>query len=307
MARELFMGIRASKDWIKINKIEKGWSSDRKYYIEDREGNKYLLRISDISRKADKEREFKIIKKLNELHFPMSTALECGICDQEYYSYQIFTWVDGQDLEEVLPQLKEQEQYELGAEAGQILKLIHSIPLEEKDIPTNTKIPKKLRQLELYEHSSLRMDNDEGVLGFARNNLNRIWRMPPAYLHGDFHPGNLIYTPEGKIGVIDFNRLEVGDPYEEFYKLESFVTELSIPYCLGQLEGYFNGNIPMDFWETLAVYVAHSSLYSIKWAQPFGEKEIDDMRARYHRAYQDYNGYQNTIPSWFKPYNKNKS
>lgn len=307
MARELFMGIKASKNWTKIKKIEKGWSSDRKYYIEDQEGNKYLLRISDISRKADKEREFKIIKKLNELYFPMSIALDCGICDQEYYSYQIFSWVEGQDLEEVLPQLEEKEQYELGIEAGQILRVIHSIPLEEKDIPTSTKIPKKLRQLELYEHSLLRMDNDEGVLDFARNNLNRIWRIPPAYLHGDFHPGNLIYTPEGKIGVIDFNRLEVGDPYEEFYKLESFVTELSIPYCLGQLEGYFDGVIPMDFWETLAVYVAHSSLYSIKWAQPFGEKEIEDMRARYVRAYQDYNGYQNTIPSWFKPYNRMKN
>lgn len=37
------------------------------------------------------------------------------------------------------------------------------------------------------------------------------------------------------IGVIDFNRWEVGDPYEEFYKLESFARELSVPYCIGQI------------------------------------------------------------------------
>ena len=36
------------------------------------------------------------------------------------------------------------------------------------------------------------------------------------YQHGDFHPGNLIYMENGEIGVIDFNRWEVGDPYEEF-------------------------------------------------------------------------------------------
>ena len=41
------------------------------------------------------------------------------------------------------------------------------------------------------------------------------------------------------IGVIDFNRWEVGDPYEEFYKLESFGIEESIPYCVGQIDEYF--------------------------------------------------------------------
>ena len=73
--------------------------------------------------------------------------------------------------------------------------------------------------------------------------------------------------------MIDFNRWEVGDPYKEFYKLESFARELSIPYCIGQIQAYFDDNIPEDFWSILAVYVAHASLFSIKWAEKFGQAD----------------------------------
>lgn len=80
------------------------------------------------------------------------------------------------------------------------------------------------------------------------------------------HLGNLIYTPDKTIGVIDFNRWECGDKYEEFYKVQSFDVEHSIAFSVGEIQGYFDGDPPIDFWKVQAVYVAHASLYSIKWA-----------------------------------------
>nr|WP_298678198.1 hypothetical protein [uncultured Treponema sp.] len=50
---------------------------------------------------------------------------------------------------------------------------------------------------------------------------------------------------------------------EEFYKLESFGTEVSIPYCKGQIDSYFDNAVPQNFWEALAVYSAHAALFSI--------------------------------------------
>lgn len=105
---------------------------------------------------------------------------------------------------------------------------------------------------------------------------------------------------DGSIGVIDFNRWEVGDPYEEFYKLESFARELSIPYCIGQIKAYFDNNVPEQFWITLAVYVAHASLYSIKWAEKFGQEEIDGMTARCLQAFDDYNYFKRNVPVWYE-------
>ena len=139
-----------------------------------------------------------------------------------------------------------------------------------------------------------------------KGNIDLIWKEPPVYLHGDFHPGNLIYMPEGKIGVIDFNRWEVGDPYEEFYKLESFGREVSIPYCVGQIDSYFHDCVPADFWKTLAVYVAHASLYSIKWAEKFGQNEIDGMVRRCRAAFEDYDGFTAVIPKWYREAGKKK-
>ena len=117
-------------------------------------------------------------------------------------------------------------------------------------------------------------------------------------MHGDYHPGNLIYTDNGLIGVIDFNRWEVGDPYEEFYKLESFGIENSIPYCIGQIDAYFDDQIPEDFWSTLAVYVAQASLFSIKWAEKFGQEDIDSMVVRCRMHLMTTTIFETYIPKW---------
>ena len=132
-----------------------------------------------------------------------------------------------------------------------------------------------------------------------KQNINKMWRKAPTYLHGDYHPGNLIYVQNESIGVIDFNRWEVGDPYEEFYKLESFGIEESVPYCVGQIDEYFNDAIPIDFWETLAVYVAHASLYSVKWAEEFGSAEIEGMKKRCEIAFENYNNFREVVPAWY--------
>jgi aminoglycoside phosphotransferase (APT) family kinase protein len=60
--------------------------------------------------------------------------------------------------------------------------------------------------------------------------------------------GNLIYLPSREIGVIDFNRWDFGDPYEEFYKLQSFSRETSPLFSYGQILGYFDGEVPESFW-----------------------------------------------------------
>ena len=286
-------------NWVSAEPVRKGWSDDRKYRVITGGGQTCLLRLSDAEKVDAKKKEYGIIQKYAGLGFPMSQPLDFGMTEDGSQVYMLLSWVEGTDLEEVLPAFPEEKQYRLGREAGTILR-IHSLPPDPGDVPAFTKKEKKLRQLARYEQSAVRIKGDEAAVRFVRENIGLIWREPPVYQHGDFHPGNLIYTPEGKIGVIDFNRWEVGDPYEEFYKLESFGRELSVPYCIGQIDAYFRDHIPDGFWETLAVYVAHASLYSVKWAEPFGQAEIDGMRRRYRTAVEDYDGFSSVIPKWYQ-------
>ena len=300
-----FNDITISNTWMKIKKIEYGWSTDEKYYIEDNKNIKYLLRISNADTYEQKKREFEIIKKFNTLDFKMSRAIEFGYFNEHRNVYMLLSWIEGCPLEEKLNSLPEIEQYRLGLNSGQILNQIHGIPVEPQDVPFVNKISKKLLQLQMYENSSVRISNDEIAIAFVKNNIDMLCKSSPAYEHGDFHIGNLIYTPDKTIGVIDFNRWECGDKYEEFYKIQSFDIEHSIAFSVGQIQGYFNGNPPIDFWKVHAVYVAHASLYSIKWAESFGQEEVDGMTKRCLQAFDHYDNFNLIIPKWYSQ-NENK-
>lgn len=303
----MFEDIKNSSNWETVEKVSKGWSSDRKYKIKTKYGALLLLRISDAEKYPVKKKEYETITKYSELGFPMSFPIDFGLCNNGKNVYMLLTWVEGKDLEEALSELTEAEQYRLGREAGKILKKIHSIEVDDADIPKDTKKAKKLLQLSRYEASQVRIAGDEIAIHYVKENIDRIWKQKPVYMHGDYHPGNLIYTTDGSIGVIDFNRWEIGDPYEEFYKLESFGIENSIPYCIGQIDAYFDDQIPEEFWITNAVYVAHASLYSIKWAEKFGQDDINRMVARCRMAFDDYDDFRTCIPKWYTDTYKKRS
>lgn len=298
----MFKDIKGYENWKSIDKLSKGWSNDEKYVVHTATGEMLLLRLSDIELYDAKKKEYEIITKYASLGFLMSRPIDFGVCNNGKNVYMLLTWIEGVDLEEALPTLPETEQYKFGREAGKILKKIHSLEVDVEDLPTNTKKSKKLLQLSRYEESQIRINDDERAINYVKQNIDKIWSKAPVYQHGDYHPGNLIYTKEGNIGVIDFNRWEVGDPYEEFYKLESFGIESSIPYCIGQIDAYFDDKIPEDFWIALAVYVAHASLYSIKWAEKFGQEEIDGMKERCRRAFENYDEFRRFIPKWYVEY-----
>lgn len=299
MENSLLIDIPQYKSWRKIEKINYGWSDDVKFYIKDQKGNKFLLRISNIDKLENKKKEFYIIQKYNQLHFEMSQAIDMGVCNSGQNVYMLLSWVEGQSLENVIETLNEQEQYQLGIKAGNILKAIHSIPVEPTDLPQIKRTEKKLMQLQRYENSRYRVLNDEVAIAYVKENIDLMSQSEPVYEHGDFHIGNMVYTPQKDVGIIDFNRWKCGDRYEEFYKLQSFIVDVSVAFSMGQLHGYFDGEPTMDFWKTQAVYVAHSALFSIGWAAKYGEEDIINMTRICYNTFRDYENFSLLIPKWY--------
>lgn len=155
-------------------KINKGWSTDSKFYIEDCEGNKLLLRISDVDKYYNKLEEFKFIKKCNTLSFPMSKAIEMGFCNDRKNVYIILTWIEGESLNNVISYLTENEQYKLGVEAGAILKSIHSLKVDPtENLIANDKKDKMLKNLLRYEKSANRISEDQFAIDFVRSNIEK--------------------------------------------------------------------------------------------------------------------------------------
>ncbi len=296
-----FEDIADFSSWKNIREIAEGWSQDRKFYIETKGSQKLLLRLADISLAAKKKLEFERISAISSAGFAMSRPIKFGKCGHGQSVYMLLEWIEGVPLISRLPKMSVAEQYSIGIKAGKLLKAMHSVQVKDRHISTpKERRAYKLNKIKIYETSYVRVDGDEAVIRYVRDHIDKICTTEPAYKHGDFHAGNLIYMPDGELGLIDFNRIDCGDRYEDFNKTALLDARVSVPFATGIIDGYFETTPPREFWETMSVYVAQCSLTSINWAEKFGAEEIENMQSCCRLAMRDYDGYRKTIPSWYE-------
>lgn len=278
--------------------IDKGWSKDKKYCIEDEKGNKYLLRISPLEEYEKKKAEFEIMHKLASMHIPMCEALEFGTLKEGIYSIQ--TYIDGEDFEEVINNFSKDEQYAYGLKAGKLLKIMHSISLpttniENWDIRFNKKIDKRL---ENYQKSPIKYDGGQAFIDYIKSHRYLLKGRPQSFQHGDYHIGNMMLDRNNDLYIIDFNRFDYGDPWEEFNRIV-WCAQASPYFASAMINAYFNDEIPEEFWKLLALYIATNTISSVVWAIPFGQAEIDTMLKQAQDILSWYGNMTKTIPNWY--------
>jgi len=223
----------------KIEPINKGWSNDKKYYVETKNADKLLLRVSDFSEYEDKKREFDIMKKMAKVGINMSLPIDFGICNNGKSVYQILTWCDGIEAKELLPTLSEKDQYEFGFKAGEMLKEMQKV---ENYSPSNewAEIYQKrvVKYIEEYKNCGEKLENDEILFTFLDKHFNCLNNRPMSLLHADFQSDNMVISPNNELYVIDFQGSGVVDPY---YALTGIMVtaEVSTQFANGQLHSYF--------------------------------------------------------------------
>jgi len=287
------------KNFTKIELVDKGWSSDIKYYIETMQGERLLLRVSSINQYDKKKAEYNTISTIVKQGIPMSEPIDFGTCDNGASVYMLLTWIDGNDAEKVLPTLSCKEQYLLGIKAGHILKSIHSIPAlstqEEWETLYNRKID---RNIERYIRCDLKINGAEKMISYIEQNRYLLKNRPQSIHHGDYHVGNMIVSDSGNLSIIDFNRFDYGDPWQEFNRIV-WCADCSKHFATGRVNGYFNGKPPVEFWELLALYISSNTLGSIPWAIPFGQVEIDTMTMQASQILEYYDDMKSVVPKWY--------
>ena len=291
--------IKGYNSFTKIELVNKGWSSDKKYYIETFDGRKLLLRVADISEYDRKKAEFEIINQAAALGVPMSQPVDFGICNNGQNVYSLLTWCDGQDAEVILPYLTETEQYVLGIKAGEILRQLHSIPATKEQEEWNCHFNRKVSsKIEKYKACGITFEGDNNIIEYIENNRGLLSGRPQCYQHGDYHVGNIIISTDNKLSIIDFNRPDFGDPWEEFNRIVWSAT-VSPHFATGQLNAYFRGRPPIEFFKLLAFYISSNTLSSISWAIPFGEEEVATMKNQARDVLSWFNNMSNPIPTWY--------
>ncbi len=280
----------------KVEPITKGWSEDKKYCVTKADGTKYLLRISPAERYETRKALFKILERVDALNIPMCRPVEFGTCVDGVYILE--SWIDGKDAEPALPMLPETEQYVLGLKSGEILRKIHSIPApktqEDWAIRFNRKTNNKIQK---YRECELSFAGDDKIIDYIENNRHLLENRPQCFQHGDYHVGNMMLE-NGELRIIDFDRYDFGDPWEEFNRIV-WSAAASPHFATGQLRGYFGGEPPLEFFKLLAFYIASNTLSSIYWAIPFGQGEIDTMMKQSQDVLAWYDNMQDPVPTWY--------
>lgn len=277
--------------------IHKGWSGDTKYCAVDASGQKYLLRVSPKAQYERKRGTFAMMQRTAALGFPMCRALEFGECDEGVYMVQ--TWIDGDDCEAALPRYTPARQYACGLDAGRMLRKIHSQPApanaESWETRYNQKIDRKIRG---YNECLLKYPDGDRIIAYIEAHRHLLKDRPQSVHHGDYHCGNLMIDKNGVLTVIDFDRDDYGDPWEEFNRIVWDIAA-SHPFASGMVNGYFDDDVPMEFWELLALYICTNTLSSLPWAIPFGETEIQTMRKQEQSMMGWYDHLQRVVPNWY--------
>ncbi|MGM9521374.1 MAG: aminoglycoside phosphotransferase family protein [Oscillospiraceae bacterium] len=279
--------------------IDKGWSGDRKYCVVAADGTKYLLRVSPIEQYQRKKSEFELMGQAAALGVPMCRPLAFGTSDEGVYSVQ--SWIDGEDAEESIPMLPSDEQHSFGFDAGRILREIHKIPAPAGTEDWETFFNRKInRKIQMYEDCPVKYENGQAFIDYINDHRHLLKNRPRTYQHGDYHIGNMMIGRDKRLYIIDFDRSDFGDPWEEFNRIV-WCAQASPAFAAGMVNGYFNNDVPMEFWELLALYISSNTLSSVSWALPFGEGQIQVMINQAKDVLSWYNNMKNVIPSWYSP------
>lgn len=277
--------------------IEKGWSADKKYRAITASGESYLLRITPPERINRMELQCYWMAQAAKLDIPMSIPLEDGVCAEGPYLIQ--SWIDGVDAEEALPGYTQERQYAYGLEAGRILRKIHSIPAPAEIKPWDEYFNRKIdRKLAAYENCPLKYENGELLVKFVQEHRHLLRGRPQAFQHGDYHCGNMMIDSSGRLVIIDFDKCDCGDPWEEFNRIV-WCARCSPSFASGRIDGYFDGQVPEEFWQLLALYVCNNCIGSLPWAIPYGDREVQVMRRQCADILSWYDHFTHIIPNWY--------
>lgn len=277
--------------------IEKGWSGDRKYRVTDEAGRTCLLRVSPAARMESRRRGFARMQRVAALGVRVPEPVEWGVCDEGVYTLEGF--IDGQDAGDAIPALPPDAQYALGLEAGRMLRKIHSLEPEALPEPWEARYGRKVQaKLRAYAACPVHYPDGQAFLGCIGENLPLLAGRPQTVQHGDYHRGNMMLGRDGQLYVIDFDRHDDGDPWEDM-KAITWDAQLSPAFASGRIDGYFGGEIPEAFWRLLALYISVGMISSLPWAMPYGEEQLAVFQAQAEEVLRWYDGMRSVVPAWY--------
>lgn len=284
-----------------ISPLDKGWSNDQKYYIETTDGRRLLLRMSGVAEVDRKRSEYAMMERVTALGVPMSRPLAFGRCADGRQLYTLCEWCDGEDVEALLPGMAAAQQHRYGVLSGRLLRRMHTLPAPGDVEPWGVRFRRKIdgRLAALLAVAPMPEGLDL-IVAYLRERVSLLDGRPQCFAHGDYNTGNMIATPDGRMGVIDFNyyNLGYGDPWWELCNV-AWGQGIEAAFFTGQIQGYFEGEPPAGFFEMLAFYHAYSALAAVTLTAQGEEGNPEEGLRHLADVLIWYDGMRAVVPAWY--------
>ena len=291
--------IRNFDIFVKTEPIHKGWSGDRKYYLETKDGERFLLRVSDISSYETKQHEFEIMKKMSAAGIKMSLPISFGICEEGKSVYLLLSWCDGEEAKEALYHLSDAEQYVFGRKAANVLKQMEAIDYKPPSQEWfQTYQGRVAHYIELYRRCGYTFDGDDVIISFLRTQRHCIGERPTALMHEDFQTDNMVISSDGELYMIDFQMCGETDPYLVMTGV-GVSAMYSVPFAMGQIDGYFGKTVPEDFWQKYRYYMLAEMLYAFTVGVKM-EEEREETLHMFDNEIKRIKYQGSPIPMWYQ-------
>lgn len=286
-----------------INRITelKRWGSKSKFVVEI-DGKKEIVEFGEEDWFNRKIEEAKILNKVSKVGVPTICPIELGELETGIYYYRT-SFMEGTNAKSAKTTLTKKELYQAGIEAGKVLKKIHTLSAPHA-IGTwcERAVQKHNRYLKAYHELEQKIDGACKAETFIENHKELLNNRPSTLQHDDFHLENIIINNKQFAGVIDFGNFDYGDPYFDFVKLAIFQRKESVDFAIGQLYGYFDNQVPEEFWTYYSIYCAMNLFSSIVWSVKFAPEQLEEMIERLELNIADHEYFEKMCPDWFKEY-----
>ena len=286
----------------KIEPIAKGESEDKKYIVENIDGQKLILRISDIKNIDIKKAEYQMIKQAYTSGILTPRPIDFGLCGGGKNVYQIFRYLEGEDLQSLLQNMTGKEHYIYGAKAGKLLAQIHTIATPSNALPFDKWFIKYVSEsIDNYNNKGIKFKEIDILVEYIQKNSYLLKNRPQTFIHSDFIDANIIVTLNGSLGVIDFNyeiyETGYGDPWLDIIFNEYWDEKISPCYSTGFIKGYFGGEPPREFFNMLALYFSIEVVAVFNELSKEGEvrEGLDDAR----HLLRWFDNMNDPVPIWY--------
>ncbi|WP_078552289.1 aminoglycoside phosphotransferase family protein [Bacillus alkalicellulosilyticus] len=297
METELLQSIPYAKNGRRIRELTKGYSFDKKYVVDDQ----YLIRVFPTSELEKRQIEFNTIKKLGVYSTCVPEALEFGTLTNSEFSYMVLSFLPGVDAEVGLAELTEDEQYQAGVLAGMELKKLHQLSAPELYPSWYTvKKAKSDRYLSQLKELDLSYDLVKMLEGYIKEHESLMKDRPNTFQHDDFLPANLLLHEKQFAGIIDFQRMDWGDPIHDLQKLGFFSYRVSVEFSKGIIDGYHDMKpISPSFWQLYTFYSVVHIVSALVWSKKSTPDQFELMIEYSLDVLKDHNQLESIIPSWY--------